>query len=100
MSTPLMFKALDIGQKLSRFLGKPPVQWDISKQRLRYEVGGAQIRWVIQQIFNFIIIGIGSYIYDLMFFTFASESDPLYIEVRKSSHFMTTRFILSTVYFG
>lgn len=100
MTTPLMFKALDVGQTVSNFISLPPVVWDISAQRLRYQVGRTQLFWAVQQIFHFVIFGLTSYIFDLAFFQFASKTHPVYMETIKSSHFVTTRLVLSLVYFG
>lgn len=95
-----MFKALNAGQKMSDLISPVPVRWDISTQRLHYEVGRGQIFWAVQQIFHFIIFGLGSFIFDLAFFKLGPKTHPVYVETRQSSHFLTTRLILSMVYFG
>jgi len=106
MSTPLIFKVFDIGEKLnSTFFFPMTVSWNIQTHRINYRSDGdkfskGEIFWLIDTFFFFGILGIGGLAVDLFYLMNAAPDDPLYVEISQSKHMLTSRIVLALMNFG
>jgi hypothetical protein len=101
MATPLMWDALELHQKICDHMLPIRLRWNSLTRRARFcPMGKWEQMWYLEATILFPILGVGSFLTDIIFLVSSSTDNPLRREILDSDQALITRAVLSLVYFG
>jgi hypothetical protein len=102
MTTPLMWDALELQQKIcDRMLLPIRLRWNsVTRRSQFFPMEKRELMWFVEPIILFPILGVGSFLTDIVFLVSSSTENPLRTEILDSDQAIITRVVLSLVYFG
>jgi hypothetical protein len=101
MATALMWDALELQQKICDHMLPIRLRWNSVTRRARFcPMRKWELMWFLEATILFPILGVGSFLTDIIFLVSSSTDNPLRREILDSDQALITRAVLSVVCFG